>query len=164
MSSVAHRPARTSSFLVVAVATLAALAVMLAGAPGSASAASYTEKSWVFKPAPGSKSCPVGPAALGGRALCGTTGFELKWTGSKEATTQTFVIGLDHAVYYLLQRSSGSPGWVSLSGWAKTGVYSEYVYSPSSLGIRTYGSDSRRWCINLNRTWGSWHLCPTGPS
>ncbi len=142
----------------VALAALAAFALMLAGTPGSAAAETYSERALQFKAAPGSKRCPVGPPALGGLALCGTRGFELTWDG-KSHLVQTFAIGLDHAVYYLQRDIKSSPGWVSLGAWAKQGVFSEYVYAPTNLGIRTYGADSRRWCDNLYGTWGSWHLC-----
>jgi hypothetical protein len=165
------------------VAALLALAALMAMAPGTASAATHAGiVDSLTLPAlastSGSKSpqivssqptiqntsastaetaCPITRGGHVGHYICGTDWFTHRFADGRE---HTFIIGLDHAVWNIVEYANGgSSGWRSLGGWAQIGVYRHYVYSPSNLGIWVIGGDGNPWCKALNGSWGSWHRC-----
>lgn len=102
-------------------------------------------------------ACPIDRGGHRGYYICGTAYSTIRFPDGR---VHTFVIGLDHAVWNIVEYASGgSSGWTSLGGWAQVGVFVRYVNSPSSLGIWVYGRDGNRWCKNLNGGWGGWHRC-----
>jgi hypothetical protein len=171
---------RIASALVAALLAVAALMTM---APGSASAAAHvgvidSSASSALTGTSGSKSlqvmssqatvqratasteessCAITRGGLVGHYICETK--YRTWTFA-DGRRHTFIIGLDHAVWNIVEYATGgSSGWRSLGGWAQVGVNLYYIFSESNLGIVTIGRDGNLWCKDLNGRWGSWHPC-----
>ncbi|MCC8251551.1 hypothetical protein AB0K14_23695 [Actinosynnema sp. NPDC050801] len=94
-----------------------------------------------------------------GHGICGTDATEMRFS---DGTQRMFIIGLDHAVWNIVQYPNGTQsGWRSLGGWLKVGVY-PYIYDQRysyDLEIWSYGRDSLKWCRALHGSWGAWHRC-----
>lgn len=156
------RIARTL-LLTAAVAVLAAVGPTATAAPSAAPTAEIASapEVVVHKGTASANtidsSCAITRGGATGYRICEYDWFEWVWSDGR---VHTFVVGTNYAVYNIVQYASGgNSGWRSLGGAARVGVYPDYVYSPSNLGIWVYGTDYNPWCRGLNGSWGTWHRC-----
>jgi len=106
-------------------------------------------------------ACPIYRGGYRGAYICGTKHTTAYFSDGR---VRTFVIGMNHAVWNIVEYpTGGASGWKSLGGYAQIGAYLRYANNSSSLGIWVYGAGTnpRPWCRNLSgSTWSKWFVCP----
>lgn len=135
--------------------------VALSGSPAvAADSTTFTVHQQPASAAATESSCAIYRGGYLGHYICGTAFTDIAWSDGR---VHTFIIGLDHAVWNIVQYAGGgASGWRSLGGWLQRGVWARYVSSPSNLGIWAYGAGAnggRPYCRNLNPSWQPWYAC-----